>query len=292
MDETDFVILKKLMDNSRITYRELAEIIGISASSTHKRINKLIDDEIIQRFIARPSAIALKYLSVLIFGITDAKSLDTVSQELGQHESVYNVAIATGKMLYIAGLLRDISELQEFSSYVSKTAQISEPTVAIINIPYITTPEPLTTIDYKILKVLNKDARKSITDIADDIGLSAKTVKKRLDRMIENYLVEFTIELKAEHNLITGFHISLNEGIDMIKEMQAITEKFDQNVIGVLNYSNIPNFFSAYFWTTNIQDSQKINEELQNKGFKDIIPIIFLTSNNYDCWVDQLLRTK
>jgi DNA-binding Lrp family transcriptional regulator len=292
MDEIDFTILKQLIDNSRITYRELAEIIGISASSTHKRIKKLIDDEIIQRFIARPSALALKYLSILIYGISDAKSMEAVSQELGRHESVYNVAIAAGKWYYIAGFLRDISELQEFSSFVSKTAQISKPILGILNIPYITTPEPLTTIDYKILKVLNKDARKSITDIADDVGLSAKTVKKRLDRMIENYLVEFTVELKAEHNLTTGFHISLNEGTDMFKEMQEITEKFEQNAIGVLNYSNIPNFFSAYFWTTNIQDSQMINEELQNKGFKDIMPIIFLTSNNYDCWVDQLLRIK
>ena len=110
--------------------------------------------------------------------------------------------------------------------------------------------------------------------------------------MIENYLVELTIEMKADSNLTTGFHISLNKGMDLNKEMQDIADKYGQNVIGVLNYSNIPNFFTAYFWTRNIQDSQKINEELQNKGFKDIIPIIFLTSNYYDCWVDQMLSTK
>ena len=102
MDETDIIILKTLMENSRITYRGLAEIIGISASSTHKRINKLINDKIIQRFVARPSALALKNLLVLIYGISNAKSLNAVSQELGQHECVENVAIATGKMLYIS----------------------------------------------------------------------------------------------------------------------------------------------------------------------------------------------
>lgn len=292
MDETDFIILKKLMENSRVTYRELAEIIDMSVSSTHKRINKLLDQDIIQRFTARPSAIALKSLLVLIFGTSSAKSLEAISNELGQHECVENVAIVSGKMLYISGILRDISELQDFSSFVSNTAQISEPTVGIINIPYITTPEPLTTIDYKILKTLNKDARKPVTDIADEVGLSAKTVKKRLDRMIENYLVEFSIQTKAQHNLLTGFHISLNEGTDINSKMQDVTEKYGQNVVGVLNYSNIPNFFTMYIWTRNIQDSNKVNEELQNKGFKDVIPIIFLSSNYFDCWVDQLLRTK
>jgi len=294
MDEIDFTILKKLMENSRVTYRELAEIINMSVSSTHKRINKLIDDEVIETFTARPSAIALKYLSIVIFGTSNAKSLDAVSKELGQHVNIYSVAIATGKMLYISSYLRDITGLRDFSTYISKTASISEPTVGIMDIPYITTPEPLTTLDYKILKALNRDSRKPVTDVADDVGLSAKTVKKRLDRMIENYLVEFTIEmtLKSEHNLITGFHISLNEGTNIDSTIQGIYEKFKENVIGCLSYSNIPNFFTMYIWTKAIQDSQKISEELQTEGFKDVIPIIFLHSEFYDCWVDQLLRTK
>jgi hypothetical protein len=112
--------------------------------------------------------------------------------------------------------------------------------------------------------------------------------------MIENHLVEFTIAmtLKSEHNLITGFHISLNEGTSIDSSIQHIYEKFNQNVIGCLSYSNIPNFFTMYIWTRAIQDSQKISEELQTEGFKDIIPIIFLHSEFYDCWVDQLLRTK
>ncbi len=294
MDEIDFIILKKLMENSRVTYRELAEIIDMSVSSTYKRINKLLENKVIDAFTARPSAIALKYLSVLVFGTSNAKSLDAVSKELGQHENINSVAIATGKMLYISSYLRDITGLRDFSAYVSKTANISELTVGIMDIPYITTPEPLTTIDYKILKSLNRDSRKPLTDIAYEVGLSAKTVRKRLDRMIENYLVEFTIEmtLKSEHNLITGFHISLNEGTSIDSSIQNIYEKFKRNVIDCLSYSNIPNFFTMYIWTKAIQDSQKINEELQTEGFKDIIPIIFLHSEFYDCWVDQLLRTK
>ncbi|MCP4762048.1 MAG: winged helix-turn-helix transcriptional regulator [archaeon] len=292
MDETDFIILKKLMENSRVTFRELAEIINMSVSSTHKRINKLVDNGVIKAFFARPSILALKYLQVLIYGTSSAKSLEVVSKELGQHECVENVAIATGKIVYVSGILRDLSELQDYSTFVSKTAQISEPFVGIINIPYITSPEPLTTIDYKILKSLNKDARKPITDIADEVGLTAKTVKKRLDRMRENYLVELSIQMEAEYNLVTGFHISLKEGTNINKIVQNLHEKYGKNVIGILNYSNVPNFLSFYIWTIILQDSQKINEELHDMGFKDIIPFIFLKSDFYDTWVEQLLRTK
>ena len=96
-------------------------------------------------------------------------------------------------------------------------SHISEPTIGIINIPYLTIPEPLTSIDYKILKTLNRDSRKPITDIADDVGFSAKTVRKRLDRMIENNLASFTIEWAPvfENNFITVFHLYLKENSDM-----------------------------------------------------------------------------
>ena len=294
MDEIDLIILNKLLENARMTYRELAEFTNMSVSAIHKRIKNLVDNEIIETFIARPSLIALKNLIVLIFGTSKAKSLDTISKELGQHENIYSIVIASGKFLMIVGLLRDLSELQDYTSYVSNTAQFNEPTVGIVNVPYITTPEPLTSIDYKILRTLNRDARKPITDIADDVGLSVKTVRKRLDRMRENNLATFTIEtsFKAENNLTTVFLIHLNEGTNINSTLQYIYEKYSQNITYILSYSNIPNFFMMFIWTKTSQDSQKIQEELQTEGFKDIIPHIFFSMKYYDCWIDQLLRTK
>ena len=294
MDEIDLIILNKLLENARMTYRELAEFTNMSVSAIHKRMKNLVDDEIIEAFIARPSFIALKYLTVLIFGTSKAKSLDAVSKELGQHENIYGIVIASGKFLMIVAVLRDLSELQDYTSYVSNTAQFNDPTIGIVNVPYITTPEPLTSIDYKILRTLNRDARKPITDIADDVGLSVKTVRKRLDRMRENNLAIFTIEtsFKAENNLTTVFLIHLNEGTNINSTMQYINEKYSRNITFILSFSNIPNFFMLYIWTKTPQDSQKIQEELQTEGFKDIIPHIFFSMKYYDYWIDQLLRTK
>ena len=294
MDEIDFIILKKLLENSRVTYRELGEIINMSVSAVHKRVNKLVEEGIIDGFIARPSVISLKYLWVLIFGTSSAKSMGDVSKELGQHESIKAIAIAGNKYFYISAYLRNISELQEFSSYVSKTAQMAEPTVGIINLPYITEPEHLTPIDYKILRSLNKNSRKSITDITDDTGLSPKTVRKRLDRIIENNLAEFIIELRLLYKdcFVNIFHLFLNEGTNMNSAINHINEKYSQNFSHCLNYSNIPNFITLHTWAKSPQDSQKIHEELQTEGFKDIIPHIFLSAEYYDCWLDQLLRTK
>ncbi|MFW9773873.1 MAG: winged helix-turn-helix transcriptional regulator [Candidatus Thorarchaeota archaeon] len=294
MDENDILIIRNLLENSRITYRELSEMINISISAIQKRIKKLEEDGVIITYSARPSVIALKCLWILAFGTSTAKSLDLVSKELGRHESVRFVGITGAKFMYVSALLRDISELQEFGSFVSETAHISDIIIGIINVPYLTTPEPLTKIDYRILKPLNRDARKPIADIADDLGLSAKTVRRRLNYMVENNLVTFSIEWMPvyENSFINLFHIYLNEGTDLISTIQKISDKCYPNIAYCFTFSNIPRFFTLTIWTKNAQESHKFQKDLESEGFKNIVPHIFITASWYECWVDQLVRTK
>ena len=293
MDEINLILIKKLRENSRYSYRELADITNLSVSAVHKRITTLVDNGTIIAFIARPSNIALKCLHVLIFGTSGAKSMDAVSKELGQHENIIFVGIAGGKFLYISALVRDISELQDYSAYVSTTAQLSDPTVGIIDIPYLTIPKPLMPIDFRILKTLNRDSRKPIVDVAEEVGLSVKTVKKRLDLMMKNKLAEFSLEWLPlyKDSFITVFHLFLNEGTNLNSMFQHVAEKYSQNICYLFKYSNLPNFFTLHIWTKTPLDSQKILEELQTEGFKDVIPHLFLTARWFECWVDQLLKT-
>ena len=294
MDELDLCIVKKLLANSRLTYRELAMDLNISVSAVHKRIKKLEDLGTINAFVARPSLISLKSIWVMTTGISTATSVDQVCQELGKHESIYFIGIASGKYLYIGAYLRDITELQDYSVYVAKTSQISDPTIGIITIPYITTPESLSTIDYKILKALNRDSRKMITDIAEEVGISAKTVRKSINRMNEYKLAYFSIEWtpKSENDFITVFHIYLKEGSDIYSVVRHLMEKYANNTAYCITFSNIPNYLTMHIWAKTSKDSQKIQEKLQTEGFKDIIPRIILYGYYYDSWIDQLLRTK
>ena len=50
MDKIDLIIIRKLRKNSRVIYRELAEMIDMSVSAVHKSINKLTIDKIIDGY--------------------------------------------------------------------------------------------------------------------------------------------------------------------------------------------------------------------------------------------------
>lgn len=60
MDKTDIVLSMLLLANSRISYRELAEKLDLSANAIHKRIQSLIDLGIIRRFTTKVSLVALQ----------------------------------------------------------------------------------------------------------------------------------------------------------------------------------------------------------------------------------------
>ena len=52
IDKTDRAIISALFDNGRMTFRELAELIGLSSPSVTERFNKLKDAGAIRGFLA------------------------------------------------------------------------------------------------------------------------------------------------------------------------------------------------------------------------------------------------
>ncbi len=294
MDDVDFLILQRLRANCRLTYRELADATNLTITAVHKRVQHLLDTGVIIAFTAKPSIIAFKGVAIGTWGTTHAKSVEDVILKLHECDNIFFVGILSGKFLHLAAVLRDISELQNYSTFVTKTCQMEDITIGIINSPYQTMPESLKSIDFKILKALHRDARKSVADVAEEVGISAKTAKKSIERMIQNQLVNFSLDWAPvfENDFLSVFYLYLQEHSHMQLILQHLTEKFGKNVIYNLTYSNIPQFLTMHLWTKSSREMQIIQEELQKEGFKDVVPRILMTGRYLDCWLDDLLMKK
>jgi len=294
MDEIDLQILMQLFSNSRMTYRELSEKLSLSVSAIHKRVNSLMDTGIITAFVARPSLHALKYIYLFIEGQSSAKSLDIICDQLGEHDNVSAAGYAAGNRLYIICHLRDITDLQELSVFVTKTGQMENPRIGIINFQYQLTPEPLTTMDYKIIKTLRRDARKPVVDIADETGLSAKTIKKRIDRMTKHQLIRLTVEWNPiyENCLVTVFTLHLTGSMNIREQFRQIYTKYAKNIVVVFSYSNFPDILTMEVITSSAFESQKIQQELEADGYEKVTPRIWIWGKYYETWIDNLVKSK
>jgi DNA-binding Lrp family transcriptional regulator len=82
-----------LLENSRISYRSIAEKLGLSANVVHKRVQSLIDLGVIRKFTTKISISALQALMVFVYGKSEAESV----RDLGVRQTGLNLVDNSGR---------------------------------------------------------------------------------------------------------------------------------------------------------------------------------------------------
>jgi len=82
LDKHDRVILQILQENSNTSLKEIAEKTGLSSSTIHYRINRLIKEKIIVNFTARIDPIKVGK-DILAISLINGKYGSDVSKKLG-----------------------------------------------------------------------------------------------------------------------------------------------------------------------------------------------------------------
>ena len=195
MDKTDLFLIMMLLANSRTTYRELASKIGLSVNAVHKRIQGLVQSGIIRTFSASLDIGMLKALTIIIFGKCLDRTVEEVLKRAQKNDAIYWISAAGGDFVYVGAHIRSISDLEPLVEYVRDELCIAEPTVGIENVQQHVCPEKeLTALDYQIIRSLQKNSRKQIVDIAEELHISAKTVQRKLSNMEQNRMIKFSLE--------------------------------------------------------------------------------------------------
>jgi DNA-binding Lrp family transcriptional regulator len=113
LDEKDKRILEMLIEDSRRPYREIAEEVGLSESTVRKRVIKLQDDKVIEKFTIRicreDERCIIAFLTVIPNNESEIKELIRETQILPQCEEVYFLAGQCGVLIKVNVL--EISEL-------------------------------------------------------------------------------------------------------------------------------------------------------------------------------------
>jgi len=205
VDGTDLLIIKILARDSRTTYKSIAADVGITQGAAKERINKMLSNGVIQRFVVliNPLIFGYEKLCVLI-----VKNIDKTTKE----QDIFK------KLSLLGDLVAYSEELQGsyiFRLYVKDITQYKIETVTDLLKPATVeaffadfSPPPTMKIhssDLEIMKCLLSDARKSVEIIAKETSLSPKTVARRLEKMRRNYVSQFTISRNLTSMRLTGY---------------------------------------------------------------------------------------
>ena len=119
----DVKILKLLAKNARLTYKELAEILGTTRQRISRRMDRLERNGIIKKYTVIPNYDALGYVHVIL-GITVKPSVNVeeIIPALVEDENIKIIERALGShtlVIHIVGP-KDMKELEKIINEVSK----------------------------------------------------------------------------------------------------------------------------------------------------------------------------
>lgn len=304
MDEVDKRVCQILWKNPRIPYREIADKLNISIQAVHRRIKILREAGVIHSFQANVSLGYLGAVPVNVTGRSSVESIEEIVNELRKNDSVAALLVASGNQLYVHGLLRDISELDAFAEFAAKTAKMPEPRVSIgkylpaTKAPDKTAgddPRKLTPLDLRIIGAMHEDARMSTTDVADKLGVSAATVRRRLEKMIQEGSIEIATEVDPtpSGDVASYLHVTLKEGADRLKVGAKLVDNFDPNIVYFVPFSNLPNFLLIATWTKTMSELGRLTEQVRkDESVKSVVCNVALAGYRFETWRDRLLTAN
>ncbi|MBA7475125.1 MAG: hypothetical protein CEE42_07755 [Promethearchaeota archaeon Loki_b31] len=113
LDEKDKRILEMLIEDSRRPYREIAEEVNLSESTVRKRVIKLQNEKVIEKFTIKicreDERCIIAFLTVIPNNESEIKELIRETQIIPQCEEVYFLAGQCGVLIKVN--VPEISEL-------------------------------------------------------------------------------------------------------------------------------------------------------------------------------------
>lgn len=189
LDKTDQKILTLLARNGRMSYRNIANRMGLTTKSVKLRVDKMISAKVIKGFVAcaNPSIVGYKAMYIVI--LKEAKlskdlidKINLVGHIHSRHRVLgggigYGIAVKSGSEDKIELLLQSLQPA----------------IVAVDRFDYSPASYELSSTDYSIIRELIAHPRMEILEIARTISISPKTIQKRLERLEKSRILEFTI---------------------------------------------------------------------------------------------------
>lgn len=297
MDDTDFRLLKKLVMNSRATYRELADAEGLSVNAVHKRVQALIDLGIVRQFTVSPTQKALPQQWIKIGGIAEATRIEEAVERIGKSPFTSRVIVASGNYLYVRGTLHDVSELGRYVNFVTREGQLKNPVYGLLNHPPSAGPPEaeISRTDYRILASLQGDARKPIAEVARELNVTAKTVGHRLKRLQQNGLIMCLTRYDPapSGDVFALLNLYTREGLDNREVASVLKVKYARHMLHFWTYSTRPDLIVFVVRAKTTAELKSLQDAFQAEGlFEKILPNIAYHMYYFDTWCDQYVREK
>jgi len=194
VDEIDKRIILQLDENCRKSYEAMARKFGMTANAIKKRVNRLLDEGLIRRFIVGLSLEMIGAELVIALVQTDGTEFpEEFMKQIGESIDaiqVSPVACGIGSLYCVFAFATGPKGILELGGHLRSMKPTTNVDIHILVYPKGKKME-LSKTHLKVLKALLEDPRMAISDISKRAGLTARRVRRALNELQERYQHEF-----------------------------------------------------------------------------------------------------
>ena len=227
MDELDIQILSMLLDNCRESDRQIGKKIGISGNAVKSRIQKMIQNNVIEKFTLKIEPPVLGYNVVYI--VISGQDLNQILKQVKLIGEPFFVVPCVGDITVCSIVIKEnVKAKIELAKKIMKDVRV----LSIFEAQNPGIRSDLTKTDLEIINVLLENPRARLDEIAKATSLSTKTITRSLDKLQNDEAILFTLiydPIKLEQFVPYAILTWINKDLD--KTLKLLKEEFSQSFL-------------------------------------------------------------
>jgi Lrp/AsnC family transcriptional regulator, leucine-responsive regulatory protein len=195
MDPVDLQIVELLDKNARESYANIARVLALSGRTVQRRVARMLRAGFIRSFeaILDPRSLGLGEAVCDVQAKGSVRNED-VRNRLTKVPNVTEIITLAGGTFVVYAYYRDSAELENVLHRIGATPGVAD-------IQYEAGPwtedgnVKLSLQSWKIVHILNHNARRELTDVARQAGLSSRTVQRHILWLTSRRAVRFGVDV-------------------------------------------------------------------------------------------------
>jgi DNA-binding Lrp family transcriptional regulator len=271
MDSLDVGILRELRENCRLSYRELAKRLGWSAQVIRKRVRQLLNSGIIIQFIVECSLSMIDADPFAAIVSTDgSEDTNGLICDMGSCPLVRDIIKCENQRYFIRGCYIRVGSISKLVNHLRQHVGVTDVKLHTL-FKHTGSKINLSKKQQRVIQQLLTNPRMKLTNIAKNAGISVKTVKRALKKILDKHAFSYTIDwnLSAADSIGILTKLKYNEKLVNAEDVLDWVENKYEGSFCEGYISAFDSVIFIFFVTSSLAELMRIAKSIQEPSFID-----------------------